>query len=75
MLADQTGKVRYYEGAPIPSSIIIVAILGIFYWQGHVDNLIPLGSYRIGPWVFHPLSVLYAVSGSAMVSTIRIPKP
>jgi CDP-diacylglycerol--serine O-phosphatidyltransferase len=75
MLADQTGKVRYYEGAPIPSSIIIVAILGIFYWQGHVDNLIPLRSYRIGPWVFHPLSVLYAVSGSAMVSTIRIPKP
>jgi len=74
-LADQTGKVKYYEGTPIPSSILIVAILGIFYWQGHVDDLIPLGSYQIGLWVFHPLTVLYAVSGSAMISTIRIPKP
>jgi CDP-diacylglycerol--serine O-phosphatidyltransferase len=74
-LADQTGKVKYYEGTPIPSSIILVALFGIFYWQGHVDNLIPLGSYRIGLWLFHPLTVLYAVSGSAMISTIRIPKP
>ena len=74
-LADQTGKVKYYEGTPIPSSILIVAILGIFYWQGHVDNLIPLGSYQIGLFVFHPITVLYAVSGSAMISTIRIPKP
>jgi CDP-diacylglycerol---serine O-phosphatidyltransferase len=74
-LADQTGKVKYYEGTPIPSGIIIVAILGIFYWQGRVDDLIPFGSYRIGLWVFHPLTVLYAVSGSAMISTIRIPKP
>ena len=75
MLADQTGKVKYYEWTPIPSSIIIVAILGIFYWQGHIDNLIPLGSYQIGLWLFHPLSVLYAFSGSAMISTIRISKP
>jgi len=75
MLTDQTGKVEYYEGTPIPSSILIVAILGIFYWQGHVDNLIPLGSCQIGPWVFHPFTTLYAVSGSAMISTIRIPKP
>jgi len=74
-LADQTGKVKYYEGTPIPSSILIVAILGIFYWQGHIDNLIPLGSYQIGLFVFHPIAVLYAVSGSAMISTIRIPKP
>jgi len=74
-LADQTGKVKYYEGTPIPSSILIVAILGIFYWQGHVDNFLPLGSYQIGLWVFHPLTLLYAVSGSAMISTIRIPKP
>ena len=74
-LADQTGKVKYYEGIPIPSSILIVAILGISYWQGHVDNLILFGSCPVGPWVFHPFTILYAVSGSAMISTIRIPKP
>jgi CDP-diacylglycerol--serine O-phosphatidyltransferase len=75
-LSKGTGKVKYYEGTPIPTSIIIVAILGIAYWQGRIDLLIPFGSYRIGPWTFHPLTVLYAVSGSAMISsTIRIPKP
>ncbi len=75
-LSEGTGKVKYYEGTPIPTSIIIVAILGIAYWQGRIDLLIPFGSYRIGPWTFHPLTVLYAVSGSAMISsTIRIPKP
>jgi CDP-diacylglycerol--serine O-phosphatidyltransferase len=75
-LSEGTGKVKYYEGTPIPTSIVIVAILGIAYWQGRIDLLIPFGSYRIGPWTFHPLTVLYAVSGSAMISsTIRIPKP
>jgi CDP-diacylglycerol--serine O-phosphatidyltransferase len=75
-LADQTGKVKYYEGTPIPTSIIIVALLGIFYWQGHIDNLIPFGSFGMGPWLFHPFTILYAVSGSAMISsTLRIPKP
>ena len=75
-LSEGTGKVKYYEGTPIPTSIIIVAVLGMAYWQGRIDLLIPFGSYRIGPWTFHPLTVLYAVSGSAMISsTIRIPKP
>ena len=74
-LSDGTGKVKYYEGTPIPASIIIVLILGVAFWQGRIDHLLPLGSIRIGPWVFHPFSLLYAASGSAMVSTIRIPKP
>jgi CDP-diacylglycerol--serine O-phosphatidyltransferase len=76
LLADQTGKVKYYEGTPIPTSILIVIILGIAFWQGRIDTLIPFGSYRMGPWIIHPLTVLYAVSGSMMISSvIRIPKP
>ena len=74
-LSGGTGKVKYYEGTPIPVSIIIVIILGIAFWQGRVDHLLPFGSIRIGPWIFHPFSLLYAASGSAMISTIRIPKP
>ncbi len=74
-LSDGTGKVKYYEGTPIPVSIIIVIILGIAFWQGRIDHLLPFGSIRIGPWIFHPFTLLYAVSGSAMISTIRIPKP
>ncbi len=75
-LSGGTGKVKYYEGTPIPTSIILVIILGIAFWQGRIDNFIPFGSYHIGPWMFHPFSILYAVSGSLMISsTIRIPKP
>lgn len=73
-LSGGTGKVKYYEGTPIPSSIIIVFILGIAFWQGRIDHLLPFGSFRIGPWIFHPFSLLYAASGSAMISTFRIPK-
>lgn len=74
-LSGGTGKVKYYEGTPIPTSIILVFILGIAYWQGRIDHLLPFGSIRIGPWIFHPFTLLYAASGSAMISTIRIPKP
>ena len=75
-LADERGKVKYYQGTPITTSIIIVAILGIAFWQGRIDNLIPLGSFKIGPWILHPLTLLYGVNGSTMVSgTLRIPKP
>jgi CDP-diacylglycerol--serine O-phosphatidyltransferase len=74
-LSDGTGKVKYYEGTPIPASIVIVIILGIAFWQGRIDHLLPFGSIRIGPWIFHPFTLLYAASGSAMISTVRIPKP
>jgi CDP-diacylglycerol--serine O-phosphatidyltransferase len=75
-LAGPTGKVKYYEGTPIPTSIVIVIILGVLLWQGRVDDLILFGSWKIGPWVFHPLTLLYAANGTTMISsTIRIPKP
>jgi CDP-diacylglycerol--serine O-phosphatidyltransferase len=73
-LSGGTGKVKYFEGTPIPSSIIIVLVLGIAFWQGRIDHLLPFGSFRIGPWLFHPFTLIYAASGSAMISTIRIPK-
>jgi CDP-diacylglycerol--serine O-phosphatidyltransferase len=74
-LSGGTGKVKYYEGTPIPVSIILVIILGVVFWQGRIGHLLPFGSILIGPWVFHPFTLLYAASGSAMISTIRIPKP
>ncbi len=74
-LADEKGKVRYYQGTPIPTSIVIVLVLGIAFWQGRIDHLIPLGAFRVGAWTLHPLTLIYAVSGSAMISSIHIPKP
>ncbi len=75
-LSDEKGKVRYYQGTPITTSIVIVAILGMACWLGRIDDLIPFGSYDLGPWRLHPLVILYAVNGSTMISgTIKIPKP
>ena len=74
-LSDESGKVKYYEGTPIPSSLGLVMILGIAFGTGHVGNELWLGSVELGPWALHPLSLMYAVSGSFMISTIKIPKP
>jgi CDP-diacylglycerol---serine O-phosphatidyltransferase len=76
-LADvHTGKVKYFEGTPIPTSIGIVALLGLAFYLGQVGEDLWFGSARIGPAVLHPLTLIYGVSGSAMISaTLRIPKP
>ena len=76
-LADSaTGKVKYFEGTPIPTSIGIVALLGLALFTGHIDERIWLGVYRLGPAGLHPLTLVYGLSGSAMISaTLRIPKP
>ena len=76
-LADSsTGKVRYFEGTPIPTSIVIVLLLGIAFYLDRVGDTLWLGVYQVGPARLHPLSLIYAASGSAMISaTLRIPKP
>jgi CDP-diacylglycerol---serine O-phosphatidyltransferase len=76
-LADaNTGKVRYFEGTPIPTSILIVALLGVAVLLGRIDERLWFGAYQVGPALLHPLSLIYAASGSAMSSaTLRVPKP
>ncbi|MFN8067055.1 MAG: CDP-diacylglycerol--serine O-phosphatidyltransferase [Vicinamibacterales bacterium] len=76
-LADSaTGKVKYFEGTPIPTSVAIVALLAVAFAQGAIDDRIWLGAVRFWGANFHPLSLVYGVSGSAMISaTLRIPKP
>ncbi|HKE87957.1 MAG TPA: CDP-diacylglycerol--serine O-phosphatidyltransferase [Vicinamibacterales bacterium] len=74
-LADShTGKVKYFEGTPIPTSVIIVGVLAIAFWQGRVEDALWFGSVRVGPATLHPLVLLYVASGSAMISTMRLPK-
>lgn len=74
-LADATGKVKYYEGTPIPTSLALVFALGIAWKQGAVHDALWFGSVELGPFVLHPLSLMYVVSGSMMISTIKVPKP
>ncbi|MEO6237156.1 MAG: CDP-diacylglycerol--serine O-phosphatidyltransferase [Vicinamibacterales bacterium] len=71
-----TGKVKYFEGTPIPTSIVIVLLLGAAVYLGRIDERLWLGAWRIGPATLHPLTLLYGLSGSAMISaTLRVPKP
>ena len=76
-LADsRTGKVKYFEGTPIPTSIVIVAVLAVAFWQARVDEAVWFGVVRVGPATLHPLVLIYVASGSAMISaTLRVPKP
>jgi CDP-diacylglycerol--serine O-phosphatidyltransferase len=75
-LSDETGKVKYFEGTPIPTSMVLCAALGVLAWMGRVGDALPLGAVEIGPWALHPLVLMYVVSGSAMISkTLHIPKP
>ena len=76
-LADpSTGKVKYFEGTPIPTSILIVAMWGAAFALGRIDESVWFGAFQLGPALLHPLSLVYAASGSAMISaTLRVPKP
>jgi len=76
-LADATtGKVKYFEGTPIPTSIIIVALLGVAFFMGRIDQELWFGSVRVIGATLHPLTLIYVASGSAMISaTLHIPKP
>jgi CDP-diacylglycerol--serine O-phosphatidyltransferase len=72
---DDSGKVAYFEGTPIPTSVAIVAILAFAAWQGRIGDALFGGAWQLGPWVLHPFALLYVLSGTLMISkTLRIPK-
>jgi CDP-diacylglycerol--serine O-phosphatidyltransferase len=69
------GKVKYFEGTPIPTSLILVLIVAYAAWTGRVGDTLWLGHVELGPWTLHPLVLMFALSGSLMISkTLRIPK-
>ncbi|MBN1237778.1 MAG: CDP-diacylglycerol--serine O-phosphatidyltransferase [Gammaproteobacteria bacterium] len=73
-MAAETGKVTYFEGTPIPTSVVLVLLLTVAAAFGAVGERLWLGSVEIGGATLHPLSLLFALSGSLMISRIRIPK-
>lgn len=74
-LADAQGKVKYFEGTPIPTSIAIVLFLAVLVQGGHFGASLPFGAVSVLSMTLHPIVLLYFVSGSAMISkTLKIPK-
>jgi CDP-diacylglycerol--serine O-phosphatidyltransferase len=70
-----TGKVRYFEGTPIPTSILLVMLMAGLFLGGLTGEHFPGGHAELLGRGFHPFSVLFALSGSLMISTIHVPKP
>jgi CDP-diacylglycerol---serine O-phosphatidyltransferase len=74
-LAGDSGKVKYFEGTPIPTSVLLTALLAFAAWQGRIGEEMYGGVLAIGPWELHPLVLAFVLSGSLMISkTLHIPK-
>jgi CDP-diacylglycerol--serine O-phosphatidyltransferase len=69
-----TGKVKYFEGTPIPTSFALVCLLGVAAYQGALHEMMWFGAVKLGGFTLHPLALIFAVSGSLMISRIPIPK-
>jgi CDP-diacylglycerol--serine O-phosphatidyltransferase len=72
--SEGTDKVKYFEGTPIPTSFIVVCILTAAASLGAVGDRIWFGRIVVSGFVFHPLTLIFAASGSLMISRIHIPK-
>jgi CDP-diacylglycerol---serine O-phosphatidyltransferase len=73
-LSQESGKVQHFEGTPIPTSVLIVGVLAVLAGLGRVQDDLLFGRVEAGFFVMHPLVLLYVLSGSLMISRIRVPK-
>ena len=74
-LSQGRDKVAYFEGTPIPTTMVLTGVLALAAWQGRLGENLYGGAWTWGPWDLHPLSLLFVLSGTLMISkTLRIPK-
>ena len=73
-LSEGTGKVKYFEGTPIPTSFALVCVLTIAAALGALHDQLWFGAVKLAGFTLHPLALMFALSGSFMISRIRIPK-
>jgi CDP-diacylglycerol---serine O-phosphatidyltransferase len=74
-LSGDDDKVKYFEGTPIPTSIVLVLVLVVAAASGAIGNELPFGMIELGGFELHPLVLLFAASGTLMISRVHIPKP
>jgi CDP-diacylglycerol--serine O-phosphatidyltransferase len=74
VLSEGGDKVKYFEGTPIPTSLLLVVLLMVAAANDAVRENLWFGELHLAGFALHPLVLLYAISGSLMISRIRIPK-
>ena len=73
-LSEGGSKVKYFEGTPIPTSLLLVLLMFVAATQGALRESLWFGEFKLAGFSLHPLVLVFAVSGSLMVSRIRFPK-
>lgn len=74
-LSDDSGKVKYFEGTPIPSSLLLVALLALCFYFGRTGEHLPFGELELLDLGFHPFALIFFANGCTMISkTLKIPK-
>jgi CDP-diacylglycerol--serine O-phosphatidyltransferase len=64
-MSKDTGKVTYFEGTPIPTSVVLVGVLAFAAWQGRLGANLYGGAWTLGPWTLHPAGAALCAVGHA----------
>lgn len=73
-LSAGTSKVKFFEGTPIPTSFLLACLLTLAAYLGNVGEHLWLGEVSVAAHVLHPLTLIFGLSGSLMISRFHIPK-
>ncbi|MBU0482913.1 MAG: CDP-diacylglycerol--serine O-phosphatidyltransferase [Proteobacteria bacterium] len=73
-LSEGGDKVKYFEGTPIPTSLLLVLLMAFAASFGAVHQDLWFGYVKFAGFRLHPLVLSFALSGSLMISRVRIPK-
>ncbi|PVF98917.1 CDP-diacylglycerol--serine O-phosphatidyltransferase [Serendipita vermifera] len=80
---DDAGKSKYFEGLPIPSTLVLVGILAFWVQNGWIESeqglpwgVLTLWDSKTDSGDVHYVSFIFAAWAAAMVSkTLHVPKP
>jgi len=73
-MSDGGDKVKHFEGTPIPTSLLLIVLIMLAASQGALGPKLWLGEIALAGVTFHRFVLLFAISGSLMISRIRLPK-
>ncbi|KAK9898645.1 CDP-diacylglycerol--serine O-phosphatidyltransferase, partial [Cystobasidium minutum MCA 4210] len=82
---DSTGKSKFFEGLPIPSSLVLVGCMSYCVWNNYIEGPNGIGAGLPGgfisalektPLEMHWFSIIFVIWAALMISkTLHIPKP